>query len=229
MTAPARAKLRAEGHAIARSARPGKGKGTNTRRALDLLLAKRNEHPEHLADLDREIWGAFGETHAVWVLDMCGFSRLTMRYGITHFLSMIHRLHGIVRPIIARHEGRVVKTEADNVFAVFGAVAAAVAAARDVQEQLATANVFLPEDWDLHASIGMGYGEILMVEDDDCYGHELNLASKLGEDVAAAGETLLTEAAHERLLAEGPTTTPSFEPRPVTVSKMTIRAWALGP
>jgi adenylate cyclase len=111
---------------------------------------------------------------------------------------------------------------------VFGSVAAAVAAARDVQEQLATANVFLPEDWDLHVSIGVGYGEILMVEDDDFYGNELNLASKLGEDVAESGETLLTEAAHARLLAEGPTTTLSFEPRPVTVSKMTIKAWALG-
>jgi adenylate cyclase len=215
---------------MAKSARTGQGKGnrTNTRHALDLLLDKRNEHPEQLTDIDREIWDAFGETHAVWVLDMCGFSRLTMRYGITHFLSMIHRLHGIVKPIIARHEGRVVKTEADNVFAVFGPVAAAVAAARDVQEQLATANVFLPEDWDLHASIGVGYGEILMVEDDDFYGNELNLASKLGEDVAESGETLLTEAAHERLLAEGPTTTLSFEPRPVTVSKMTIKAYALG-
>jgi adenylate cyclase len=200
----------------------------NTRHALERLLDKRNEHPEHLADVDREIWDAFGETHAVWVLDMCGFSRLTMRYGITHFLSMIHRLRGIVKPIIARHEGRVVKTEADNVFAVFDTMAAAVGAARDVQEQLATANVFLPEDWDLHASIGVGYGEILVVEDDDFYGNELNLASKLGEDVAASGETLLTEAAHARLLAEGPTTTLSFEARPVTDSKMTIKAWALG-
>ncbi|HEX4407036.1 MAG TPA: adenylate/guanylate cyclase domain-containing protein [Polyangia bacterium] len=203
-------------------------KGNNTRHALDLLLDTRNEHPERLADIDREIWDAFGETHAVWVLDMCGFSRLTMRYGITHFLAMIHRLHGIVKPIIAARDGRVVKTEADNVFAVFGNVAAAVAAARDVQEQLATANAFLPEDWDLHASIGVGYGEILMVEDDDFYGNELNLASKLGEDIAESGETLLTEAAHGRVLAEGPTMTLSFEPRPVTVSKMTIKAWALG-
>jgi adenylate cyclase len=204
-------------------------KGSNTRHALERLLERRNEHPEHLADVDREIWEAFGATHAIWVLDMCGFSRLTMRYGITHFLSMIHRLHGIVRPIIARHAGRVVKTEADNVFAVFADVAAGVAAARDVQEQLATANVFLPEDWDLHASIGVGYGEVLMVDDDDFYGNELNLASKLGEDVADSGETLLTEAAHARLLDEAPRTTMAFEPRPVTISRMTLTAWALAP
>ena len=199
-----------------------------TRQALERMLEERNEHPERLAVIDREIWDKFGETHAVWVLDMCGFSRLTMRYGITHFLSMIHRLHGIVRPLIARHAGRVVKTEADNVFATFGRVEDAVGAARDVQEQLATANVFLPDDWDLHASIGIGYGELLMIsDDDDFYGNELNLASKLGEDIAEAGETLLTEAAHARLMEEGPKMTLAFDRREIVVSKMTLKAYAL--
>ncbi|HVX94542.1 MAG TPA: adenylate/guanylate cyclase domain-containing protein [Polyangia bacterium] len=212
------------GHAGSQSGNHG---GSKTRAALEKLLEKRNEHPERLTELDREIWDTFGQTHAVWVLDMCGFSRLTMRYGITHFLAMIHRLHGIVRPIIAQAKGRVVKTEADNVFAVFDRVESAVAAAREVQDQLATANVFLPEDWDLHASIGIGYGEVLMIEDHDFYGHELNLASKLGEDIAEAGETLITEAAHVQLLDEGPRLTLSFDAREVVVSKMTLRAFAL--
>jgi len=77
----------------------------NTRQALEALLARRNEHPEGLSEIDREIWEVFGERHALWVLDMSGFSRLTVRYGITHFLAMIHRLHGIVRPIVVRKLG----------------------------------------------------------------------------------------------------------------------------
>jgi class 3 adenylate cyclase len=193
---------------------------------LERLLQKRNEHPENLVEIDREIWQAFGETHAIWVLDMSGFSRLTVRHGITHFLAMIHRLHGIVRPIIARRSGRVVKTEADNVFAIFPSVAEAVAAARDVHQQLATANTFLPEDWDLHASIGVGFGEVLMLGD-DFYGNELNLASKLGEDVAEAGETLLTDAAHGRLVDEGLGVEHVFASRELEVSKMTLVAYAL--
>jgi class 3 adenylate cyclase len=196
------------------------------RAALATLLTRRNEHPEKLAEVDREIWETFGETHALWVLDMCGFSRLTMRYGITHFLAMIQRLHGIVLPIVRRHAGRVVKTEADNVFATFATVKEGVDAARDVQESLATANIFLPEDWDLHASIGVGFGEVLMLEN-DFYGHELNLASKLGEDVAEAGETLLTEAAFERLSAEGVAQSVKLERREIAVSKMTIGAYTL--
>ena len=96
------------------------------RRELARLLGMRNEHPERLHDIDRQIHEEFAETHAVLVLDMCGFSRLTARYGIIHFLSMIHRLHGIVLPIVRANGGTVVKTEADNVFAVFPDVPPAV-------------------------------------------------------------------------------------------------------
>ena len=69
-----------------------------------------------------------------------------------------------------------------------------------------------------------------MVGDDDFYGNELNLASKLGEDVADAGETLLTEAAHAQLVAEGaagPEAGVLFTARELVISKMTLTAYAL--
>ena len=166
---------------------------------LARLLDERNEHPESLAAIDAEIWRRFGITGAVLVLDMCGFSRLTLRYGITHFLSMIRRLQQIVRPVVMAADGRIVKTEADNVFAIFDDVPDALAAARDILKQLAAANVFLPEDWDLHASIGIGYGPLLRIGEHDVFGSELNLASKLGEDVAGPEEILLSEAACARV------------------------------
>jgi len=195
------------------------------RRVLDRLLAARNEHPERLSEIDRQIWEAFGATRAVWVLDMCGFSRLTMRYGITHFLAMIHRLHSLVRPIVVAEKGKVVKTEADNVFATFADVGAAIAAARRVQEQLGAANAFLPEDWDLHASIGIGYGEVLLIGASDFYGNEINIASKLGEDVAGPGETYLTEAAHAAAQAAGVAVT--VEKRDIPISAMTVTAYKI--
>lgn len=195
------------------------------RHTLQRLLALRNEHPERLAEIDGEIHGTFSRTHAVLVLDMCGFSRLTARYGITHFLAMIHRLHGIVLPIIAAHAGRVVKTEADNVFAVFADVEPAVAAAIDIQHRLREANVFLPDDWDLHASLGIGYGDLLMVGEDDLYGHEMNIASKLGEDIAGSGEVFLSEAAHARVAALARPW--QFEARQIPVSAMVVTAYKL--
>lgn len=197
----------------------------NTRQALEKLLALRNEHPERLVEIDQEIHQVFGATHAVMVLDMCGFSRLTVRYGITHFLAMIHRMHGIVAPIVVARGGRVVKTEADNVFAVFPDVGPAIAAATQIQERLRAANVFLPEDWDLHASLGIGYGQLLMIGGDDLYGNEMNLASKLGEDVAGSGEIFLTDAAHARV--SGTTVHGRFERRQIPISAMLVIAHKL--
>ena len=187
---------------------------------LARLLDARNEHPESLAEIDAEIWQRFGHTRAVLVLDMCGFSRLTMRYGITHFLAMIRRLQTIVRPVIAAGGGHVVKTEADNVFATFDDVPQALATARAIQRSLDAANTFLPEDWDLHAAIGIGYGPLILVGDDDLFGSEMNIASKLGEDVAGRGEILLSEAARERALGESDATE-----IPVQLSGLTIKAF----
>jgi adenylate cyclase len=166
------------------------------------LLDSRNEHPESLPEIDAEIWRRFGRTGAVLVLDMCGFSRLTMRYGITHFLAMIRRLVTIVRPLITAAGGRVMKTEADNVYATFDDVPQALAAARAIHRNLDAANTFLPEDWDLHAGIGIGYGPLLLIGDHDLFGSEMNIASKLGEDVAERGQILLSISARERVEGE---------------------------
>ncbi len=195
------------------------------RRALGRLLALRNEHPERLVEIDREIHDSFAETHAVMVLDMCGFSRLTARHGIIHFLAMIHRLHGVVLPIIDAHGGTLVKTEADNVFAVFPDVAPAVATAIEIQKRLDAANVFLPDDWDLHASLGIGYGELLMIGADDMYGNEMNIASKLGEDIAGSGEVFLSDAAHARIADSA--SLDRYERRQVPISAMEVTAYKL--
>lgn len=167
------------------------------------LLRARNEHPERLGEIDRTIRDRFTRTLSVLVLDMSGFSRLTQRYGIIHFLAMIERMQQLVLPVVSapRYGGRLLKLEADNVYAVFPDAPLAVDAAREVQRRLDAANVVLPADWDLHACIGIGHGDVLAVGDHEVYGNEMNLASKLGEDVGCGGEILLTEAAFARLPA----------------------------
>jgi class 3 adenylate cyclase len=190
--------------------------------ALSNLLKERNEYPERLAEIDKKIWDAFGKKCAVWVLDMSGFSRLTMKYGITHFLAMIQRMQDIVLPIIAAGGGTLVKTEADNIFATFNDAASAVTTSRQVQTELATANKFLPQDWDLYVCIGIGYGDILMVGDNDFYGAEVNYASKLGEDVAKPGDIYLTENAYVRLNGAV-----DCEQHEISISGMTIMGYLL--
>lgn len=173
---------------------------------LDALLDSRNEHPERIAAIDEIIRAEFAQTQSILVLDMTGFSRLVARYGTTHYLAMIRRMQATATPLVMANHGRVVKQEADNLFAVFPSVDAAVETSRAINRSFAVANRYLPEDWDIHVSIGIGFGEVLMVDDVDMFGHEMNLASKLGEDVAMAGEVLLTQTAYVALTTPEPAT-----------------------
>ena len=193
-----------------------------TREKLNRLLQERNEHPERAAEVDARIDATFGDTLAVMVMDMSGFCRQTVRYGINHFLAKIHRLHSVALPVIERHGGEVIKVAADNIYSVFEDVPRAVAAAVDTVGRLEAANSMLPEELDMHAEFGIGFGHVLIVEDEDFYGTEVNLASKLGEDIAHGGEILLTEAACKRLSAAGPG---GCEPIDMSVSGLSLTAY----
>jgi class 3 adenylate cyclase len=185
------------------------------------LLQERNEHPERAAEIDEQIRRAFGQTLAVLVMDMSGFSRQTIRHGIIHFLAQIHRMQAIATPAIEGRGGAVIKYEADNVYAVFREVVAAVEAAVELDRGLAAANTMLPEEYDMHGEFGIGYGEVLVDDGGEIYGSEVNLASKLGEDLAQRGEILLTESA----FAHTGGGARQFEPLRFSVSGMELNVY----
>ena len=186
------------------------------------LLQERNEYPERAAEIDEQIRRAFGRTLAVLVMDLSGFSRQTIRHGIIHFLAQIHRMHAIATPVIEGLGGEVVKYEADNVFAVFHEVGPAVEAALELDRGLEAANTMLPDECDLHGGFGIGFGDILVVDSGgEIYGSEVNLASKLGEDLAQRGEILLTESAY-RHTGGG---TREYEPLHISISGLELNAY----
>lgn len=169
------------------------------RTRLARLLARRADFPHLAPTIDVEITRRFERTVAVLVLDMCGFSRLTARHGVVFYLAMIHRMHAAAFPAVTDNRGTVIKTVADNLFAVFPTAADALESALDIHRALAAANAATPADHDLHGSIGIGYGPTLLLDDADLFGHEVNCASRLGEDLATTDETLLTPSAHTHL------------------------------
>jgi class 3 adenylate cyclase len=175
---------------------------------LDELLGEILDQPRRRRRLEAQIEETFVRNRAVLVLDMTGFTRTTQARGIVEFLLKIQRLRRITDPVVARHRGDVVKAEADNLFCLFTTVDDALAAAREVV-------IGLPED--VYASIGIGFGPMLLIGDDDMLGNEVNLASKLGEDVADHGEILLTEAARAQVPTE------KLAARTVSVSGLELR------
>ncbi len=169
-----------------------------SREELDRLLTEITRHPERESEITKIIEETFGQKKAVLVLDMSGFSRTTHLYGIVSFLLMIHQTQLICRPCVEQNQGKVIKAVADNMFCTFDTVNRAVGAGREIQEHLNAANRVLSVDKHLYASIGIGYGNILML-DEDLFGDEVNLACKLGEDIGGGGSILMTSAARAEL------------------------------
>ena len=166
---------------------------------LEKLLKEYNEYPEKQTALDAQIHAEFCKLVSIMVLDSCGFSRTVRQHGIVNYLARLERLGRMVVPIIESHGGRVLRIEADNIFALFVNPEAATRCAMEVQQHIEIANEPLPAASEIYVAIGIGFGRVLLVGDDDAWGDEMNIACKLGEDLAERGEILLTAAAHEAI------------------------------
>lgn len=145
--------------------------------------------------LEKTIWQEYGQEVAVFVLDMSGFSLLSQRFGIVHYLSMVKRMQLTVGPVIKQFKGTIIKFEADNCFAIFEHPQHAIDASLAISDALLEENRKTPDEFDIRIACGIDFGQILVVGDHDFFGNAVNRASKLGEDLANAGELLITDLA----------------------------------
>lgn len=137
----------------------------------------------------------FQVTRAALVLDMTDFSISVRRTGILAHLALIRRMQVLARAPIVDAGGEIVKHDADNVFAVFPDAAQALRAAEAIQQQLAGQGLATTDGCSVGASIGIDVGDILLIRETDFFGDAVNIASRLGEDLAARGEILVSERA----------------------------------
>lgn len=151
--------------------------------------------PAERERMDERIWGRYGTRGFVLITDMSGFSSTTRSLGICHFLGMIHRARGTVGPVVEGNGGIFLKCEADNCYAYFDEADGALKTCIDLNTRLAEINRDAEQDGMIHLSIGVDYGEMLLVGNEDYFGDPVNTASKLGEDLAGQGETLVTNRA----------------------------------
>jgi adenylate cyclase len=173
-----------------------------SREELFELLERRIDDPDSAAAVEREVWSRCGADRAIFVSDLSGFTRLTRKHGILHFLTVYRRSSQVGMPILGKHTGRCVKREADNLIYSFHHVRDAVAAAREFVDVTAGLDARLPEDERVYPCIGIGFGRVIELRD-DVFGDEVNIAFKLGEDIAKKREILLSDAAMNELRREG--------------------------
>jgi class 3 adenylate cyclase len=169
-------------------------------KAFFRLLRRRT--PRTAARIDRAIEARALRTMAVLVSDASGFSRRTHREGILQFLSVMTRCYDRLLPMIRRHRGACVSHGADNIVAVFNDPADAVRAAAAMQRAMRARNRGRASREQFHVCIGIHWGPLLRLRD-DIFGPTVNVAAKVGEDLAGKDEILVTgevaEAVRERV------------------------------
>src|SRR5439155_24379209 len=102
------------------------------------LIEQRTKVGADTAVIDQRIWDLFGEEWAIVFTDLSGFSRQVAKFGIIHFLQIILEQEKLLLPVVEKHDGILVKTEADSLLILFRkapqALACAVAMQRVCQQ-----------------------------------------------------------------------------------------------
>jgi adenylate cyclase len=168
--------------------------GPRTRRLVAFLRRRARSTPGRRPTLDCQAFPSLFRKRAVVFTDTADFTVRTVQDGILHFLMLFERLVAVAAPKLAQAGGEIVKVEGDSLLLRFDDVKAACRGVDAVEAWLRRLNRGKPKDERLAFSYGIGYGDVLDLED-DLFGLEVNLASKLGEDMARPGEALLTPAA----------------------------------
>ncbi len=164
---------------------------------LKRLIEKRLVPGANKQEIDAMIWDLFGEDWAVMFTDLSGFSRNVAQFGIIHFLVTIYEAEFLLTPIIEDHGGFILKVEGDSFLVIFRKPQRALECALAMQKTLIIANQDRVPEEKILLCVGLGYGRVLRIGDNDVYGAEVNVASKLGEDTAKAGDILVSEGFYQ--------------------------------
>ena len=164
---------------------------------LERLIEERLRPGADQDAIDRRIWDLFGERWAIMYTDLSGFSRRVAEFGIIHFLQTIHESFQLHAPVIDRHGGFLLKVEGDSLMVIFRNVNEALECAIEMQRVSHRHNLNREPEDKVLLCLGLGYGDMLRIAEEDVFGAEVNAASKLGEDTAKAGEILVTGAVRD--------------------------------
>ena len=190
-----------------------RGSGPRTRRLRSILRRRERTTLERRPALDARGLGVLARPLAIVYTDTDDFTHRAARDGILHFLMCFDRALRHLRPGIARHRGRVVKVEADSLMLAFPDAPSACRGVLAMEQALRRLNRGRPTNEQLAFSYGIGFGQVLELED-DVFGLEVNLASKLGEDLARPGEVLLAVRGRD------PPRPAAKAPRPVRTGRL---------
>ena len=133
---------------------------------------------------------------AILAMDMTGFTNAAMHRGEIHSLLRIVDAQKVVIPVLQEFGAQLIRCFADDVIALFEDPNHALDASFEIHRRIEVFNDSpLSSDHPTRCCAGIGFGTVFAIGPNLAQGDEMNRAAKLGEDIARANETLLTENA----------------------------------
>jgi class 3 adenylate cyclase len=158
----------------------------------DFLRVRRGEMSE------AEFSDKYHYERAILSMDMTGFTAAAMHRGELDSMLRILDAQRVCLPVLRDLGAEIIRCFADDVVAIFLDVDAAVDAALETHRRIRLFNQSdLASEHPTECCAGIGFGRVFAIGPNLAQGDEMNRASKLGEDIARANETLLTERAFE--------------------------------
>ncbi len=128
--------------------------------------------------------------------DMVGYTALGQR-NETLSLALVDEQRKLIRPILARHQGREIKTIGDAFLVEFPNAIDAVRCAYDIQRAAREFNISFASDKRIHLRIGVHVGEVVE-SSGDISGDSVNVASRI-EPLAEDGGVCLTRQVYDHV------------------------------
>ena len=134
---------------------------------------------------------------AILAADVAGYSRLMGADEEGTLAALKGHRRELIDPLIAQHQGRLVKTTGDGVLIEFASIVDAVRCAVVIQQGMADRNANVDESQRIRFRVGINVGDVI-VEDDDIFGDGVNVAARL-EALAEPGEICVSATVREHV------------------------------
>jgi adenylate cyclase len=129
---------------------------------------------------------------AILAADVVGFSAMMERAEEATYAEINRLRREVIDPNLARHQGRLIKSTGDGVFAEFASPLAAAKCAIDIQRILSASSD------GIRMRMGLNLGDVIVQEDGDVYGEGINVAARL-EGLADPGGILVSAKVHNEI------------------------------
>ncbi len=170
--------------------------GAPSHTVVTKLLELARHDPKYLEDLEK-----CRRAIAVMFTDIRGSTAYFEKYGDVAGLLLVHECNSMVRSVVEKHSGRVIKTIGDGTMSTFEDCTQAAAAAIEMQRTLRDMNKLRKPEEQAAIRIGLHFGNGI-VKSNDVFGDVVNVASRV-ESVAVPGQIVISEQLQRHIHARG--------------------------